>query len=130
MESKDEQILEELHPALFGYTNYILWGIVLSVLVIGIFILVYVYFDQKTRKFTITSKRVIIEYGIFAKNRDEVDIAHIRSLNISQSLMQRLFKCGDIFICTSGTAGVEILLNFVPNPRQVADRINHLKEQI
>ncbi|MCB9772250.1 MAG: PH domain-containing protein [Candidatus Omnitrophica bacterium] len=130
MDHTDEKVIEEVHPVLIGYISYLFWGAVLSVLVIGLFIFLYVYLDKKTRKYTITSRRIIVEYGILGRNKDEIDIANIRTINTSQSLLQRLFRCGDILIGTSGTAGYEILLNYIPNPRQIADKINRLKASL
>lgn len=127
MNQSDEKVLEELHPALFGYFSYLFWGAVLSFVVVGLFIFLYVFLDKKTRKYTITSRRIIVESGILARHKDEIDIANIRTINTSQSILQRIFRCGDILIGTSGTAGYEILLNYVPNPSLIADKINGLK---
>lgn len=125
-----EQVLEELHPSLVGYVGYLFWGLILSFLVVGLFIFLYVYLDKRFRKYTITNRRVIVEYGILARHKDEIEIANIRAINTNQSFFQRIFGCGDVLIGTSGTAGFEIFMNYVKNPREVSERINKLKVAI
>jgi len=122
-----ERITEEFHPCLAAYVWHLVWGVILSFFIIGLFIFLYVYLDKRFRKYTISNKRIIVEYGILSKHKDEINISHIRSINISQSMFQRVFNCGDILIGTAGTAGYEILLNYVKNPREISERINQLK---
>jgi len=91
-------------------------GIITFVLVMGFIILLYVFLDRRFKKYIVTSRRVTARQGIFTKTVDEVNIAHICSMNVKQSLWGRLWNYGDIFIGTAGTSGVEVTIHGVSDP--------------
>ena len=111
-----ERILFEGHPSLKSYSGPIILGILTLVIVVGVVILLYVYVDRRGKKYIVTSRRVTAKRGILSKTVDEVNIVHIRSMNVKQGLWGRLWNYGDIFIGTAGTAGIEVTIHGVLNP--------------
>ena len=71
-------------------------------LIIGIPL--YVLVAVSSTKLTITNKKSILFHGIFT--RTEVELLHtdIKSIVISQGLIQRLFNVGTVYIATSATS--------------------------
>lgn len=115
--------MSETHPALISYTGFIFLGILTAILVIGLILLIYVYLDHRGKKYTVTDRRVTAKKGILTKTVDEVNIAHIRSMNVKQDLWGRMMNYGDVFIGTAGTEGVEVTIRGVKNPVALKDLI-------
>jgi len=67
--------------------------------------------------------RVSLEKGILSKNFVELFIKDVRTINIKQGLLQRIFKIGDVMIATAGTAGYEIVAYGLPGPKRIKDLI-------
>ena len=95
----EENILTEVHPALKSYIGLISLGVLTLVIIIGIFIFLYIFLDRRGKKYTVTTRRVTAKKGIMTKAVDEVNIAHIRSMNVRQDLWGRILNYGDIFRC-------------------------------
>ena len=96
----------------------------------GLFLIVYAIFDQKTRTFTHTSRKVMAEVGIIWRKTHEVAIGDIRSIHMSQGIVERLFKLGTIHVGSAGTGGLEVAFKGIPNPAKVRDEIRRTKDEI
>ena len=75
----------------------------------------------------ITEDRIILETGILNKSYKEIFIRDIRVVEIDQSLIQRIFKIGDIRIATSATESYEDIAKGIKYPQKVREIINNLK---
>ena len=101
----------------------ILLATITTVLVIGLFIFIFIYFERRGKKYTITTRRVTARQGILTKVVNEVGISHIRSINVNQSLWGRLWNYGNILIGTAGTEGVEVTIQGIENPFNIKELI-------
>ena len=119
----EEKILAETHPAVKSYIGYISLSLLTLIIVVGLFILLYIFLDRRGKKYTVTTRRVTARKGIVTKTVDEVNIAHIRSMNVRQDLWGRLLNYGDIFIGTAGTEGVEVTIFGVQDPVSLKELI-------
>ncbi len=72
---------------------------------------------------TVTPQRTILRHGILARSTVEVRHRDVRSIEVHQGILQRLFFTGDIAVGTAATAGLEIVAGGIPNPQRVADLI-------
>lgn len=77
--------------------------------------------------YTLTDRRVVIQRGVIRKKKVYIHYEKIQDINISQGLMERLFRAGDIEIY-SGHDRTQLILNDVPNPAEVDNMINRLIE--
>ena len=77
--------------------------------------------------FTITSQRIIARKGIIAKSTGELDIKDIRSINVKQSIMQRLFKIGSLEFTTASGPAKEVSLIHIPKVEELKEKIRSLK---
>ena len=105
--------------ALMMAVSYIIIG--------GLGVLLYVFIQKISNKYTITNLRVIVQRGIISRNIDEVEIKDIRSMNIRQNLISRIFGCGHVFIGTAGTSGIEVAIKNISHPEKIKDLINKQK---
>ena len=117
-----ERVLAEAHPAMFRNRPA---AFILSVLLcfagIGVVILLIWRLECLGTKLTVTESRVILRHGVFAKHTTEVALADVRSVQVSQSLGQRIFGVGSLGIASSGQAGIEIVVSGIPRPQQFAE---------
>ena len=75
---------------------------------------------------TITSERVLVEYGFWSKVRDDVEVFRIRDVVVTRSLLHRLLGVGNITIKATGGLGQpeEIhQLRGLPSPVTVSETI-------
>lgn len=63
--------------------------------------------------------RVSLEKGVLSKNFTELFIKDIRTINIKQGIVQRIFRVGDVMIATAGTSGYEHFAYGLPGPRRI-----------
>jgi uncharacterized membrane protein YdbT with pleckstrin-like domain len=84
--------------------------------------LLYWYLLSRSEKITIGNGELIYESGILRKDRTELKLSHIRTVKVSQDLIDRIFGCGNLLIFTSGDLPEVTLIGF-PNPNVIRDVI-------
>ena len=97
------------HPFLF----IVLAVSIVGLLVIGIWALV-----VRTERLAVGQRDVLFERGFLAKQRVQLSREGVRSVRVSQGVMQRLFKVGDVEIFTGGDYP-EIAVRGLPRPDMV-----------
>ncbi len=85
--------------------------------------------DQRTKRFTITNRRITSTEGILARNVHEVTIKDIRNINFKQNIIERLVGLGSIEVGTAGTAGIEVRFIGIPESQKVKDMISKVKNE-
>jgi membrane protein YdbS with pleckstrin-like domain len=68
----------------------------------------------------LTSKRCILETGLFTKQTTEVPLPDISEVSVSQSFLTRMLHVGDVTIVTRGGEKKQIVVMAVPDPQEVA----------
>jgi len=79
--------------------------------------------DRFSKRYVITNKMVKKRTGIISRNLAEIAIQDMRSINSRQTIVGRLLNYGDVCIGTAGTAGIEIVLDKIDNPKGVKELI-------
>ena len=82
-------------------------------------------------KYELTSQRLRIFRGVFARNLEEIDLVRIRDTKVKQHLGERMAGVGDVTIFSTDKNNPEIVLNNVKNPVEVRETIRkaYLAEQ-
>lgn len=70
----------------------------------------------------LASDRLRSETGILSKSTRNLMLSRIQDVGVDQSLSQRIFNVGNIWIETAG-ASSRVFLHNVDSPRQLADQI-------
>jgi len=101
----------------FVYENST-WLMVFLVLAgIGLINLVIYLFTTKIgATYTVTERRCTSTTGFISRTITEVEISHIRSIEVRQTIPQRLVGIGDVEISTSGSDGFEVAFLSVRDP--------------
>lgn len=137
MMEKQEKIVFETHPSKMGtlfnhlstaiiliVIGFILlirldWRIFPAVLIgVGLIIALVGYLKWRSVVYALTTNRILVLRGILAKELYENRLSRIQDIRMKISLRQRLYNCGDIYLTTAGTSGVECLWQDIPDPRK------------
>lgn len=102
----------------FGSGSYYVWWPSIGLLLIAFIIIILTESHRRATRYTITSRRVAIESGLFGKSVKEASLAQIQDVVVHQSALQRLLNVGDLEVRTEvGSQGVFWLWD-VPKPRE------------
>lgn len=102
-------------------TPLVFWAIA----AIGAIVLVYQRFLWR---FEVDGTRLKSHKGIVSRNQHSVRLKDLRSVELRQSLFQRLFNVGDIAFYTAGTDEAEIDFHGIISPMEVRDRIRDIMD--
>ena len=120
-----------LGGAYLSFVNVYLFAgpYILIFLPLAIWMLLYAILDQKTRVFTHTTRKVMAKVGIISRKTREVAVRDIRSINMNQGILERIFGLGTVQIGSAGTGGIEVEFKGIKNPILVRDRIRRTKDE-
>lgn len=139
--NKGEDILYWEHPTILVAIPSIVTGIIIALVgviatllfreVVSWYLLLLVpgggiitfheYLNWVTRHYVLTTKRVVKKTGIMSRDVDELTYEDIMNMNDNQSIVERLFRFGDIIIYTAGTASAEMELENIPKLSKASD---------
>ena len=99
-----------------GELHWIIYlpGIILSVVVIGLFMLLGAFIRRVTTELAVTNKRVIIKTGWLSRRTLEMNLAKVENIAVDQSIMGRIFGYGSITVV--GTGGTREPFHNIANP--------------
>ncbi|OFE12551.1 hypothetical protein PHACT_04880 [Pseudohongiella acticola] len=111
------------HPAMFRNNplGFIL-AVILIPLAVGIIILMVWYLKCKSTRLDFIGNDLVLERGLLSKNRTELDVSRIRTVNVYQSFFNRIFGVGRISIYTAGD-DPEIDVSGLPDPHDLRELI-------
>lgn len=98
----DETLLHRGRLSLVPYAGWILLGVLLAVVVIGLFILGWVFITVRSTEIAITSKRIIAKFGFIRRSTVEINLSKVESIQVDQSLAGRLFNYGTVIVSGAG----------------------------
>jgi len=112
-----EKILLEIRPSWWNF----FWHFVFCWLIVPIVVALW---KRASLILRITENKVLLEKGLLSKNHKEIFISDIRTIDIKQSLFQRILGIGDVMIATAGTNGYEDKAFGIPNPNKIKGLIS------
>jgi hypothetical protein len=121
--SSNEEILFDEHPTLWRSAGALTCGIILTPVLIGIPILIHVFWSRSATRYRVTSRRVSVESGIFTRNSRELRITDIRSI----AARANMFGIGDIEFSTSARADAEVTFWGLAHIERVRDLVKQLQ---
>ncbi len=79
--------------------------------------------SRRNTNWSITSERLIERRGFLSQARREVELADIRSVEVTRSFSQRLCGLGTIVVSSAASADYLIRMQNVSNPDAIAETI-------
>jgi uncharacterized membrane protein YdbT with pleckstrin-like domain len=95
---------------------------VLAILIIAAAIL-----SRRGTSWSITSERLIERHGLLSQTRREVELADIRSVEVSRTFTQRLLGIGTVVVSSAASADFLIRMNNVGNPDAIAETVRRAR---
>lgn len=83
----------------------------------------YWYLLSKSEKLTIANGRITYSHGLLSKNDTECDLSRVSSVQVKQSLGQRIMGAGDIIVNTAGDVPEIEAIGFV-SPNEIKKAID------
>jgi membrane protein YdbS with pleckstrin-like domain len=118
-----EEVLFDEHPTLWKSAGALFWGVLLTPVLIGIPILVHVFWSRSRTRYRVTSRRVSVETGIFTRSSRELRIEDIRSI----AARANMFGIGDIEFSTAARDDAEVTFLGLSHIERVRDLVKQLQ---
>ena len=137
-----EYALAQFRPSLWYYANGFFTGAVLiaigaallyrevkpiqagfAVIGVGALTFIVAMIRARTVSWSLTSDRLIEKRGLLALRRREMELADIRSVEVSKRVLQRMIGLGDVTIASAASADYAIRLNDIGAPDEAAETI-------
>jgi uncharacterized membrane protein YdbT with pleckstrin-like domain len=105
----------------------ILWAARAALIVIALLIVCWIELDQRRRRYTVTNKRVSVDYGIINRISNEVRISDIRSINLQKTGFTGLLGIGRVEFSSSATDDADVVFWNTPEAEKVRDLVRSLQ---
>ena len=99
-----ERILHRARVSWWSQFGLLLLGLVLLVVVIGLFFLVAAWIKVRSTEIAITNRRIIAKFGFIRRHTVEINLEKVESLQVEQGVLGRFLNFGTIFIGGTGHA--------------------------
>jgi uncharacterized membrane protein YdbT with pleckstrin-like domain len=99
-----EKLVHRARVSWWSQFGLIVLGIVLLVVVIGLFFLIAAWINVRSTEIAITSKRVIAKFGFIKRDTVEINLDKVEALRVEQGFFGRMLNFGTIFMSGAGTS--------------------------
>ncbi len=99
-----ETVIHKARVSWWSQFGLIALGIVLLVLVIGLFFLIAAWINVRSTEIAITNRRIITKFGFIKRHTVEINLEKVEALRVEQGFMGRMLNYGTIFISGAGTS--------------------------
>lgn len=100
-----ERVVHMGRTSLWSVWHLIVFGLLLlPAFGLGLILWVVAYVRIKSTELAITSKRLIVKHGFIQRSTIEININKVESIQVSQSLLGRMFNFGTLIIAGTGAS--------------------------
>ena len=99
-----EKILHRARVSWWSVCGYVILGLVLLVVVIGLVFLVMAWVKVRSTEIAITNRRVIAKFGFVKRDTVEINLDKVEALKVEQSFWGRMLNYGTVLISGAGTS--------------------------
>jgi len=85
------------------------------------------YLKWRTTHYVFTNERVLLQTGVFSRDRRDIPLARVNDHSMSQKFIERLLGCGTLTIESAGERG-QSMLNDIPGVEKVQTTLYELVE--
>jgi uncharacterized membrane protein YdbT with pleckstrin-like domain len=141
-----EYALAQFRPSLWYYANVFLiggifiaaggralyakpdiWQLGFGLVAAGVIFFIVGIIRARSVTWSLSSDRLMERRGIVASRRREMELADIRSVEVSQRVVQRMLGLGDVTIASAASADYAIRLHDIGNPDDAAETIRRAR---
>jgi len=92
----------------------------LATMALALLFLLSWYMKTKLDRLVIKKDEMIWTHGLLSKQYTEINMSSIRTVRVTQSVLQRIMGAGDVTVFTSGDLP-EVVIRGLPNPDRIRD---------
>ncbi|MDR1622978.1 MAG: PH domain-containing protein [Synergistaceae bacterium] len=100
------------------FSGSVIWGLFLI-------LVLYAVGDMVYRRFRVMlivkSDEIALEKGFIGRHSIEISTKNIKTIQVKQSVIQRILDTGDILVASPGTDDYEIIVTNMPSPHAIRD---------
>lgn len=101
--TKDEAIVHVGYISLWSLFHLIAGGILLlPVFGLGLIFLIRAFIRYRTTEIAITTRRVIVKFGLIRRSTIEMNLNKVESIQVDQEVLGRMFNFGTLIISGGG----------------------------
>lgn len=117
------EALYDQHPSMVRMNPFLtLLAILLIPVGVGILMLLWMYIKTRMDRLTIKPTEIVWAHGLLNKAYTEISMSSVRTVRVSQSLLQRMLNAGDVSIYTAGD-DPELVVRGLPEPEKIRDYV-------
>lgn len=99
-----EKILHRARVSWWSQFWLVALGVLLLVVVIGLFMLIAAWIRVRSTEIAITNRRVIAKFGFIKRDTVEINLEKVEALKVEQGFLGRMLNYGTVFISGAGTS--------------------------
>jgi uncharacterized membrane protein YdbT with pleckstrin-like domain len=103
---------------------YAIFGVVVLLI---LWLTVWPWIVWRTTHYVFTNERVVLQHGVFNRERRDIPLQRVNDHTMNQSLLDRFFSCGTLTIESAGERGQTTLID-VPKVQRVQTLLYDLVE--
>jgi len=97
------------------------WWVSVPLGILLLLIPAFYHFRQKLIRYTLTDTTIEIDKGMLSRSTQNVPLRRVQDVTVSSTIMQRMFRFGDVLIDNASEDGGKIVLKNIDSPRKYAD---------
>jgi len=105
-------------------------AILAMVVVSGLFVLGPVLWRIWGTRYRLTTQRLFIERGIFARTTDQTELIRVDDVRVHQSFLDRVFGLGTVALLTTDATDREVTVEGISECNRVAESIRSRMRQL
>lgn len=80
-------------------------------------------------RYSVTEDRFFKEVGLFNTNEDQTQLYKVTDITVSRTFGQKILGLGTITLLTSDPSNPKVIIQNIPDPRNVSELLNKLVEK-
>lgn len=94
---------------------------------VALALLVWIRLDRSQRKYTVTNRRVSVEFGLVSKTSTELRVQDIRSINLTMTGLSGLAGIGRVEFSSAASDDADVIFWNTPGAEKIRDLVRSLQ---
>lgn len=121
----EERQVFELKPTAKAFLGQIILGVLLAPFIIGIIVLLNVWYKVVSLKYRLTTQRLFVQKGLIAKHLEELELFRVKDVTVKQGILQRILGFGTIIVISTDDSNPQVQLIGINKPVDVKETIRN-----
>ncbi len=119
----EERQVFELKPTAKAFLGEIILGILLIPALIGLIILLNVWYKTVSLNYRLTTQRLFVQKGLIAKHLEELELFRVKDVTVRQGILQRILGFGTIIVFSTDDSNPQTVMIGIKKPIDVKETI-------